>query len=469
MSQRIASGRPPLEVWGGIECTINRVGDRYFDQLEWSGHYDRLDDLDRIAELGIHALRVPILWERVAPEGVASADWTWTDAMLGRLRALGIRPIATLVHHGSGPRSTHLLDDGFAPGLAEFAGAVAARYPWIDLVTPVNEPLTTARFSALYGHWFPHARDAMACIRALLNELRASSLAMDAIRRINPAARLVQTEDVGKVHSTPRLRYQADFENERRWLSFDLLCGRVDRSHPLWGFLQWCGIEERELAPFMERPCPPDVFGINYYVTSERFLDDRLERYPVALYGGNGRDAYVDVEVARVADAELAGLGTILRESAARYDAPLAVTEVHLGGPRCEQLRWLAEAWRAALSVRADGITLRAFTPWALLGSFNWHRLVTVDDGHYEAGAFDVRDGTPWPTEIAHMIRCLATGVPFHHPALETPGWWRRPERVLFGPPPDRDNGAATETTDHALVTAAYVPVEALDGGHDFR
>ena len=28
------------EIWGGIECTINRVKDSYFDQLEYSGHYD---------------------------------------------------------------------------------------------------------------------------------------------------------------------------------------------------------------------------------------------------------------------------------------------------------------------------------------------------------------------------------------------------------------------------------------------
>ena len=25
-----------LELWGGIECTINRVKDNYFDQLEYA-------------------------------------------------------------------------------------------------------------------------------------------------------------------------------------------------------------------------------------------------------------------------------------------------------------------------------------------------------------------------------------------------------------------------------------------------
>ena len=46
--------------------------------------------------------------------------------------------------------------------------AVAERYPWVEHYTPVNEPLTTARFSGLYGHWYPHARDDGAFLRALL-------------------------------------------------------------------------------------------------------------------------------------------------------------------------------------------------------------------------------------------------------------------------------------------------------------
>ncbi len=68
------SPRPSLELWGGVECTVNRVGDRYFEQLERTGHAHRPGDLDLFAELGITALRYPILWERTAPDGVDSAD-----------------------------------------------------------------------------------------------------------------------------------------------------------------------------------------------------------------------------------------------------------------------------------------------------------------------------------------------------------------------------------------------------------
>src|SRR4051812_3321714 len=95
--------RPPLELWGGIESTYNRVGSTFMDQLELTGHASRAEDLELVAALGIKALRYPVLWERTAPQGVANANWTWSDERLNRLRELGIRPIAGLVHHGSGP------------------------------------------------------------------------------------------------------------------------------------------------------------------------------------------------------------------------------------------------------------------------------------------------------------------------------------------------------------------------------
>ena len=43
-----------------------------------------------------------------------ACDWRWTDGRLERIRSLGMRPIAGLLHHGSGPRYTNLLESGFA-------------------------------------------------------------------------------------------------------------------------------------------------------------------------------------------------------------------------------------------------------------------------------------------------------------------------------------------------------------------
>ncbi len=446
----------PIECWAGIECTLNRVGDRYFDQLAQSGHLERSDDLELFAGLGLRTLRYPVLWEQIAPDGLEQADWALPDDRLARLLRLGIAPIAGLIHHGSGPRYTSLIDRAFPEQLAVFAGAVAERYPWIAHYTPVNEPLTTARFSGLYGHWYPHGRDEATFVRALVHQCRAVVLAMRAVRRFNPSAQLVQTEDLGKVFSVPKLAYQADFENERRWLSLDLLTGRVDSSHPLWMFLLRCGIEERELAWHLDNPCPPDLIGINHYLTSERFLDDRLQHYPRSLIGGNHCHTYADVEAVRVLASGLAGPEVLLAEVWERYKLPIAVTEVHLGCTREEQLRWLAEVWNAAENLQQRGVDIRAVTVWSLLGAYDWNSLVTRAEGHYEPGVFDLRAPAPRPTALAKMIATLSRQQKFDHPVLATPGWWRRPERLLYPP-----FGAACETAE-----SGHTPVLLVAGAN---
>ncbi|HEY9737986.1 MAG TPA: family 1 glycosylhydrolase, partial [Trichocoleus sp.] len=426
--------RPPLEIWAGIECTVNRVGDTYGDQLERNGHLTRPTDLDLFASLGIRAIRYPVLWERTAPDSIEQADWSWADERLERLRQLDIRPIVGLVHHGSGPRHTSLVDPQFPEKLAEYAGAVAIRYPWVEYYTPVNEPLTTARFSGLYGHWYPHGRDDRTFFRTLFNECRATILAMQAIRRVNPQAKLVQTEDLGHVFSTPLLAYQAELENERRWLSLDLLCGRVNRHHPLWDYLQGGGVEEAEVQWFEENACPPDIVGINRYLTSDRLLDERLERYPAHVHGGNGKHRYADVEAVRVCADGIPSPYQLLKAVWQRYGLPLAVTEVHLGCTREEQLRWLKEVWEGAEQLWQEGADVRAITAWSLLGAYDWNSLLTRFDGHYEPGVFDLRSPQPRPTALADMLRYLAQGRSYNHPLLAAPGWWQRDERLLYPP-----------------------------------
>jgi dTDP-4-dehydrorhamnose reductase len=427
----VAASSQGIDVWGGIECSVNRLGDRYHNQLELGGHAERLDDLERIASLGIRTVRYPVLWELAAKGGTGALDWHWHDQRLQRLRTFGIEPIAGLVHHGSGPRDTSLLDESFADGLEAFAGEVAVRYPWISRFTPVNEPLTTARFSALYGLWYPHARSDTALIRALLVQCRATVMAMRAIRRVRPDAKLVQTEDFGRVFSTPLLAYQAEFENERRWLTWDLLSGRVDRNHALWWYLRRFGARSRDLDWFRAHPCPPDIVGINHYVTSNRFLHEELALFPPSTHGGNRRHAYADIEAVRVLPEDAPAWDAVIEEVWQRYQCPLALTEVHLGCTRDEQMRWLYQAWNAAHLARERGCDIRAVTPWALFGSHDWASLLTRFDGVYEPGAWDVRAAQPRRTALADLIAAMATGAPLPAESwLKLPGWWQRETRL---------------------------------------
>lgn len=423
-----------LELWGGIECTVVRIQDSYRNQIAETGHVDRIDDLDAIAALGIRTLRYPVLWETVAPDHPDTSDWHWHDVRLGRLRELGVTPIAGLVHHGSGPRYTSLLDPAFPDLLARYAQRVAQRYPWIKRFTPVNEPLTTARFSGLYGHWYPHGRDTHTMLRALYTECRAVALSMRAIRRIIPDAQLVQTEDMGKVFSLPDLKYQADYENERRWLCFDLLCGRIDASHSWYRTFIDAGIDARQMDFFVERPCVPDIIGINHYVTSERFLDHRKRDYPAAFQCEGV--PYVDIHATRVHYADgLTGPAQRLREVWERYRLPIAVTEAHLGGARDDQLRWLHDMWQAAHTLRGEGADIRAVTAWSIFGCLDWNSLLMQDNGFYESGLFDVRGGSVRPTALAGAAASLAKTGSFDHPVLDAPGWWHRPDRFFAHSP----------------------------------
>ena len=415
-----------IEVWGGAEYTCNRVGDCYYDQMNLSGHAEREPDLELFAALGIRALRCGVLWERHDLD----PSWQWPDAHLNAVRLTGMRSIVGLVHHGSGPRHTSLLDPEFAPKLASYAGEVAARYPWIDAYTPVNEPNTTARFACRYGVWYPHHCSQQSYVRALLYQVKAIVLSMRTIRNVRSEAQLVHTDDLGRVWSTPELAATSELINERRWLAYDLLCGLVNRSHPLYHYLGDSGIEDHEILWFCDNPCPPDVVGVNYYVTSDRFLDHRLHLYPEDCRSGEG--PYMDIEAVRVRPEGIQGFESILLEADQRYRLPVAITEVHLGDRVEEQIRWAAEAWNGALRAQQAGVECRAVTFWALLGSYFWNALVTADNGHYEAGVFDARDGNPTPTELAEIVRQCARGDILCHPTLSEPGWWERSSRMRY-------------------------------------
>ncbi|HVG26240.1 MAG TPA: hypothetical protein VM865_01445 [Acidobacteriaceae bacterium] len=416
----------PPEVWGGAEYTCNRVGDRYFDQMNFSGHAHRLSDYEQFVELGIRTLRMGLLWERHELD----PSWRWSDERLGWMQQTGIRPIASLLHHGSGPRHTSLLDPEFPRKLAAYAGSVAQRYPWIDAYTPVNEPNTTARFSGMYGVWYPHHHSLQSYLRALLHQLKGTVLSMQAVRRIHPEAQLVQTDDLGNISGTEELRPVWETLNLRQWLPFDLLYGRVDRHHPMFGYMRSAGISEADILWFADHPCPPDVIGINYYATSDRFLDHRLEFYPEDRRSSEG--PFVDVESVRVRRDGIIGVDTLLLQAWERYERPVAVTEVHLGGPVDEQIRWVADAWRGVLRAREQGVNCVAMTIWALLGSFFWNGLVTSENGHYEPGVFDLRGGHPVRTELARVVEQIARGEEPAHRALARAGWWRQDHRICF-------------------------------------
>jgi dTDP-4-dehydrorhamnose reductase len=199
----------------------------------------------------------------------------------------------------------------------------------------------------------------------------------------------------------------------------------------MYRFLRDAGIADEEIGIFAGGEAAPDVIGINHYLTSERFLDHRIHLYPGHPAGGNGRDTYVDAEAVRVRTLEPdTGIAPRLREAWERYRLPLAVTEVHHGSHRDEQLRWATEVWTICRDLRDEGVDMRAVTLWSMFGNVDWRFLLTARHGFYDVGVFDVRAEAPRPTMLARAAKAWAKGEDFDHPVLDSPGWWRRPPRL---------------------------------------
>ncbi len=421
-----------FSLWGGLECSVTRNGDFFYDQIVASGHETRASDLDLISKLGLKVLRYPVLWERTVRYRERRYDWSWSDERLQMLASAGITPIAGLLHHGSGPAWTSLLDDDFPQHFADYAYQVAKRYPELTYYTPINEPLTTARFSGLYGYWYPHSRSDRDFIKILFNQCEGTMRAMEAIRSINPYAVHVQTEDLGFVDSTDVCRYQADFENLRRWLSLDILCGMFDDTHPLMSYLlEVAEVSPQMLSRFQKKYPQPDILGFNHYVTSNRFLDHRFENYPLHAQAHNLFHQYADVEAVRVKGMEALNLDSLLYEASTRYNLPIALTEIHLSGPPEAQMRWLLQNWQLASALSTE-LNICGLTCWALLGLYDWDTLTVNKNNHYEPGAFEVSQGAIQPTSLAALVRELAISGSVQHLPESSRGWWEQPQCILY-------------------------------------
>jgi len=380
-----------LEIWASPEPTIARVGkNEWRDQLAETGHYARLDDIDRIASLGVHASRYPVLWER--------ADFAWARPRLERLCESGVEPIVTLLHHGSGPAHTSLVDPDFPHLFAAYADAAVRAFSWVRRWTPINEPLTTARFATLYGHWYPNVRDDAAFGRAIVNQALAIQLAFERIRARIPRAELMITEDLqGFTAANAAAENDAAFFRERSYLSLELIMGRVVEGHPLWRYLtETAGVSSASLRAIAERAVIPETIGWNWYPYSERVL---------WRHGGE----LVDVGAVTLEGCAISPR-PLLREAYRRLGRPQAIAEVHLHADETARAAWLLARYEDARALQAEGVPMTAVGAWAAFGMVDWDSLLRERRGVAEDGifTFSANGDPPRETEVSRTLRRLA-------------------------------------------------------------
>ena len=431
-----------FEIWASPEPTIARVdAHRFVDQLALTGHDRRASDVALLGSLGVDASRVPVLWERAAPDDPATIDLEWAKNRVAAVATCGIAPIVTLLHHGSGPRYTCLLDPAFPALFAAYAEAAAEAMPWVRRWTPINEPLTTARFATLYGVWHPNLRDDRAFGRAMVHQTLAQQAAMARIRAVRAGAEFVFTEDLQDFTAgDDATRAYAAFLRERMYLSIELVAGRVDRDHPLASYLvDRCGVSAAELEAMRAGATPPDLVAFNHYPHSERFLF-------TAADGSVG-----DVPAVYVRGEEPPRAAPLLWPAAQRLGLPLAIGEVHVHGTAIERVRWLAQHVDDVCALREAGVDLRAIGVWAAFGMTDWHSLLRDDAGVNEDGIFTFAGATGLPerTALADAVCDLVrTG---RVPMPETRGWWERDDRFIDPAELLAQHAAGIPEGDHIL------------------
>ena len=402
----------------------------------------RLDDLSASPASGISALRYPVLWERVAPDGLDAAGLALDRRAPGAAARARHRARSSASSTTAAARAyTHAARSGTSRSSSpRYAAAVAERYPWVDDYTPVNEPLTTARFSGLYGHWYPHARDDATFVRALLNQCRAIVLAMRADPRGQPGGAAGPDRGL-RARRSARRRWRTRRASRTSAAGWRGICcpAASTAGHPLWRYLRARRGRRASSSWFLDDPCPPDVVGLNYYVTSDRFLDERLERYP-------GVDRTAATAATRTPTSKRCGPAAAHRRaSRPSWTRPGSATACRSRSPRC------ISAARARSSCAgcsrpgtrrtardARGVDVRAVTAWALLGPIDWDSLVTEPTGHYEPGAFDVRGPEPRADRARGAARAIwQRAGSSTQPVFDSPGWWRRRGRLWVVPQRD--------------------------------
>ena len=349
---------------GGIEdtCVYPALGAGMepLDEYELTEHTEHWRaDLAAVRELGATSIRYGVNWPLVHTAR-DEFDWTMLDERFAYATSeLGLTVIADLVHYGTPTWLTDsFADPEYPDAVAAFAGAFAARYRGVvDHITPLNEPLTTASFCGLRGVWPPALTGWNGWTTVVLAMVTGISRSIAAIRTANPDAVIVHVEAASLYQTlATELEDHASQLESLGMLPTDLLLGRVDSSHELFGWLLENGATAAALDSLRFGLPSIDILGVNYYPDlSPRTLTE------------------VDGVVSQIAtNLGEAGLATSLARFAERYGLPMLITETSIEGDDETRTAWLEDSVRRVAELRADGMDVRGYTWWPIMDFVDW-------------------------------------------------------------------------------------------------
>jgi beta-glucosidase/6-phospho-beta-glucosidase/beta-galactosidase len=375
------------------------------DQMETCGHYDHWrQDFELVQEIGACFLRYgPPIHKTWLGEG--RYDWEFCDLTFGDLRARGLIPIVDLCHFGVPDWIGDFQNPDFPDLFATYARAFAARYPWVQLYTPVNEMYICATFSAKYGWWNEQGATDRTFVTALKHIVKANVLAMSAILDVRPDALFVQSESTEYFHaSRPEAIGPAEIRNAERFLTLDLNYGLRINSD-MFRFLMDNGMTAEEHDFFMHSRLKHHcIMGNDYYWTNEHRVS------------ADGRTR---------AAGEIFGYDEITRQYYDRYHLPVMHTETNMveGETGEEAVDWLWKQWANVLRVRNTGVPIVGFTWYSLTDQTDWDvALREKRDRPHAVGLYDLqRNIRPVGRAYKELIQQWGEVLPTQSVCLQVP------------------------------------------------
>ncbi|GAC1592378.1 MAG: family 1 glycosylhydrolase [Hymenobacter sp.] len=367
----------------GIECSNPTIdhGRTRRDLLAECGHYDRWrEDLGLVKSLGLKVLRYGLPYHRTH-RGPGRYDWEFADLVMAEMQRLGITPILDLLHFGVPDWLGNFQNPELPVHFAEYAGAVARRYPWVRYFTPINEIYVTARMSARDGVWNEQLKSDRAFVTAMKHLVAASIMATQQIAKHRPDCIIVQSESAEYVHelrANPSPRITLD--NKLRFVSLDLLYAH----HPDGDVLNYLfdhGLTRREYDWFMAGEPPGyQIMGNDYYGRNERII-------------------LPDGTVCTSMD--VLGWYNITLEYYRRYRKPVMHTETNVFDAH-EAPTWLWKQWVNILRMRTEGVPVLGFTWYSLIDQVDWDIGLARKVGRVNpCGLFDL-DRQPRPVAASY-------------------------------------------------------------------
>jgi beta-glucosidase/6-phospho-beta-glucosidase/beta-galactosidase len=347
----------------GIEDTFiphARPGLRALEEYELTQHYSLWKhDFDLVAETGVRYLRWGIPWYRVQP-APDRWDWAWTDQALDYLvNVKGITPVLDLMHYGT-PLwlENSFINARYPRRVAEYARRVAARYKsLVRYYTPLNEPMVNADMCGRQAEWPPYLSGDDGYVKLALALAKGIVLTTRAIQAEQPDAITVQVEALGHTFTEDTsLQHQADENNARQYLCFDLVSGRVNDDYPLVGFLSSHGMSTMDMDWFLSNVVTFDLFGANFYPWAYIELKKARDGSTRQVTGHTPGDM----------------MALVIRAAYERYRLPIIITETSARGDIDLRARWMDETIATVRGLREEGMPVVGYTWFPLFSMIDW-------------------------------------------------------------------------------------------------